>query len=105
MSAAIAVDRPPIAPVRADEQVEEVSQPTGDESASTKGAPSFGAVMAASIPLGMVAIFVLATVGMTMYRGDFVGAMGVASYLAIWIGGGFGFIFGGAAWAIRQPHH
>ena len=105
MNAAIAVDRPSVAPVQADDWADDVSEPASVEPRTKDDAPSFGAVMAVSIPLGMLAIFVLATVGMTMYRGDFVGAMGVASYLAIWIGGGFGFIFGGAAWAVRQSHH
>jgi len=112
MNAAIAIDRRGIAETPV-EEASDLAQEAGTEEplgveAEVEGTdptpPSFGAVQAVSVPLAVIAIFVLTTVSMTAYRGDVVGAMGVAVYLAIWIGLGFGFIFGGAYWAMRQPH-
>ena len=112
MNAAIAVDRRGIVetPVEGSSDltpevgVEVPLEAEVEVEATDSKPPSFGAVQAVSVPLAVIAIFLITTVGMTAYRGDVVGAMGVAAYLAIWIGLGFGFIFGGAYWAMRQPH-
>lgn len=105
MNAAIAVDRHSVAEVPVEHQTDAVVEPgTAAVTPAENDPPSFGSVMAISVPIAMVAFFVLTTVGMTAYRGDFVGALGLAAYLAIWTGLGFGFIFGGAYWAMQQPH-
>jgi hypothetical protein len=61
----------------------------------------FGTWLARAVPTTMAFIFVLATVGLYAYRGDFLGALGVGSFLAAWIGFGVGFLIAGIKWGLQ----
>lgn len=64
----------------------------------------FGVTQLRSIGLSMLVVFVVVAVSLNAYNGEGWGAVGIAAYLAMWVGGGFGFLVGGVAWSIANGH-
>lgn len=62
----------------------------------------FGAAQLRVLPLAILTVFTLVAVGLYAYRGDLVGSMGIALFLSMWLGGGFGFLGGGILWSIGE---
>lgn len=63
---------------------------------------SFGAAQARVLPIALLTVFAIATVGIYRYQGDLAGSVGLGLYLAMWLGGGFGFLGGGILWALDE---
>ncbi len=63
---------------------------------------SFGAAQARVLPLALATVFTIAAVSIYRYQGDLWGSIGLGLYLAMWLGGGFGFLGGGILWAIDE---
>lgn len=83
---------------------EEVSPPAPTEP-TVAPAPTqigFGAAQARVLPAAILFVFALTTIGLYAYRGDLAGSVGIAAYLSMWLGGGFGFLGGGILWAIGE---
>jgi predicted lipid-binding transport protein (Tim44 family) len=63
---------------------------------------SFGAAQARVLPLALLTVFAISTGAIYRFQGDLAGSIGLGLYLAMWLGGGFGFLGGGILWAIDE---
>lgn len=79
--------------------------PSTIEVPSTESAPSeprsFASHQAQSMTICMLGVFVGTALIHYTYQGGLAQALGLATYLGIWIGGGFGFLVGGVRWGLE----
>lgn len=86
---------------RAGSVTAEVSVPRDDQPAQPR---SFGGAVWRFLPVSVVAVFVLATFGLSFVT-SVAAAAGLAAYLAFWLGAGFGTVAAGVYWALDQNPH
>ena len=78
----------------------EAAAPTVPHDAPT-GPRSFASFQAQSMTVCMLGVFVATALIHYGMQGGVAEAIGLAVYLAIWIGGGFGFLGGGVRWGLE----